>query len=91
MRFARPGVLQRQDGPVSGCPTVAQLVGLLTCLGQSDSFLVLVANQLDRVIIVVIQTRRAWITIPITQNCCRVVCGWRVGNCGVKEEELGKR
>lgn len=68
MRFSRSGVLQRQDGPVAWSSTVTQLVHLFACLCKRHCFLICIANQRNCVIIVFIQTQRAWIAISANEQ-----------------------
>lgn len=56
-------VLQRQDGPVLGGAALAQLVRVLARLGQRDGLALGVADQLDRVVVVLVQAGRARVAV----------------------------
>lgn len=63
VRLAGSRVLQRQDGPVLGGAALAQLVRVLARLGQRDGLALGVADQLDRVVVVLVQAGRARVAV----------------------------
>jgi len=67
MGLSRSGVLQSQDWPISWRSTITQFIHLLACLCERHRFLICISNERNRVIIVFVETQRAWIAIPLRE------------------------
>lgn len=93
VRFASSGVLQGQDGPVLGGTTLAQFVGVLAGLGQGDGLPLGIADQLDRVVVVLVQTGRAWVTVAVRveSRCVSNVSGLTLWISFIQERFLKLR
>lgn len=65
MGFSRSGVLQSQDWPISWRSTITQFIHLFACLSERHRFLICISNECNCVIIVFVETQRAWIAIPL--------------------------
>jgi hypothetical protein len=63
MRLSRSGVLECQDRPITRRSAITQLIYLLACLCQRHCFLICISNERNCVIIIFVQTQRAWIAI----------------------------
>jgi hypothetical protein len=63
VRLSRSGVLKCQDRPITRRSAITQFVYLLACLRQRHCFLICISNERNCVIIVFVQTQRAWIAV----------------------------
>lgn len=63
VRLSCSGVLECQDRPITRRSAITQFVYLLACLCQRHCFLICISNQRNCVIIVFVETQRAWIAI----------------------------